>query len=162
MRVISNPGPLVHLARAGHFELLQLLFARVIIPPAVYDEVVVRGRGQAGSTEISGVKWIERRSIRRAALATALNAFLGRGEAEAIAPASERRDSLLLIDEAQGRPVARQLGIPIRGTLGLLLEGHRAGHVSDPAGAIQRMRERGTWIADDLVAAVLAAARKAR
>lgn len=49
MRVVSNAGPLIHLARAKHFNLLQILFGRVIIPSAVYQEVVVRGQlwGQA-------------------------------------------------------------------------------------------------------------------
>ena len=37
MRVVSNAGPLIHLARAGHFNLLQVLFGRVIIPSAVYQ-----------------------------------------------------------------------------------------------------------------------------
>ena len=115
MRVVCNSSPLIHLTRAGHFNLLQVLLA--------------------------------------------LSAFLGRGEAEANALAAERKGTLLLIDEAQGRRVARSMGIAIRGTLGVLLQGHRAGHVADLEGAIKRMRERGTWIGDEVIATVLAAAR---
>jgi len=37
VRVVSDAGPLIHLARAGHFDLLQELFGRVLIPPAVYQ-----------------------------------------------------------------------------------------------------------------------------
>jgi len=87
MRVVSNSGPLIHLARARHFN--QVLFGRVIIPSAVYQEVVVRGRGQDGSSELARAKWIGRRRPRRADLVAALCAFLGRGEAEAIALAAE-------------------------------------------------------------------------
>lgn len=158
MRVVCNSGPLIHLARADHFNLLRALFRRLIIPPAVYQEVVVRGRGQDGSEELARAKWIDRRRPRRTDLILALSAFLGRGEAEAIALAAERKDSLLLIDEAQGRRVAGSMGIAIRGTLGVLLQGHRAGHVSDLEGAIKRMRERGTWVDDEVIATVLAAA----
>jgi predicted nucleic acid-binding protein len=83
----------------------------------------------------------------------------GRGEAEAIALAAERKGTVLLIDEGLGRRVAARLGIEVRGTLGLLLQGHRAGAVPDLERAIGRMRERGSWVGDDLVAAVLAASR---
>ncbi len=160
MRTVCNSGPLIHLARAGYFELLRLLFGRIVIPPAVYHEVVVRGRGQDGARELEGAAWILRRIPRRKDLITALGAFLALGEAEAIALASERRDTLLLIDEAQGRRVAERLGIPVRGSLGVLLQGYRSGHVTDLEGAIARMRERGTWIDDEVVAAVLTAARE--
>jgi predicted nucleic acid-binding protein len=103
VRVVSNAGPLIHLARASHFGLLHTLFGRITIPPAVYEEVVVRGQSQDGSREVSQAKWIHRRRPRRGDLVTALGAFLGRGEAEAIALAVEQKADLLLIDEAQGR-----------------------------------------------------------
>lgn len=104
--------------------------------------------------------WFHRRQPRRPEVVVALSTFLGRGEAEAIALAADRTDTLLLIDEGQGRRIARELGISIKGTLGLLLDGHHAGRVSDLADAIGRMRDRGTWIADDVVAAILRAARR--
>jgi len=74
--------------------------------------------------------------------------------------AGERPHTLLLIDETHGRRVARNLRIAIRGTLSIRLQGFRAGSVRDLKAAISRMRERGTWIADDLVAALLAASRR--
>jgi hypothetical protein len=43
--VISNSSPLVYLAALGDFELLRKLFVEIAIPPAVFDEVVVRGSG---------------------------------------------------------------------------------------------------------------------
>jgi len=159
MKVVSNAGPLIHLARAGHFDVLRLLFRRVVIPPGVHAEVVVRGRGRDGATETAAARWIVRQRPRRHELVTALGAFLGRGEAEAIALAAERKGTVLLIDEGMGRRVAARLGIEVRGTLGLLLQGHRAGAVPDLERAIGRMRERGSWVGDDLVAAVLAASR---
>jgi predicted nucleic acid-binding protein len=160
MRVVSDSGPLIHLARAAHFDLLKMLYGRVLIPPAVYHEVAIQGRGEDGSDELTQAPWVRRRRPRRGDLGTALGAFLGRGEAEAIALAAEGKKTLLLIDEAHGRRVARRMGIPIKGTLGILLDGHRAGHVGDLESAIVRMRERGTWIDDAILAAILAAARR--
>lgn len=160
MRVVSDSGPLIHLARAAHFDVLKILYGRVLVPPAVYHEVAVQGRGEDGSDELAQAAWVGRRRPRRGDLVTALGAFLGRGEAEAIALAGERKGTLLLIDEAHGRRVARRMGIPIKGTLGILLDGYRAGHVGDLESAIARMRERGTWIDDEILAVILAAARR--
>ncbi|HSB78640.1 MAG TPA: DUF3368 domain-containing protein [Candidatus Methylomirabilis sp.] len=159
MRVVCNAGPLIHLARAAHFDLLRVLFDRVLIPPAVYQEVAVRGKGEDGSREVARSVWIHQRQPRRADLIAGLGTFLGRGEAEAIALAAERPNTLLLMDESHGRRVAGNMGITVRGTLGVLLDGHRGGHVPDLRGAIVRMRERGTWIAEELVVAILAGTR---
>lgn len=159
MRVVSNSGPLIHLARAGHFDLLQLLYGRLLIPPSVCQEVTIRGRGQAGSRELLTAKWIRRRRPRRTDLVAALRVFLGRGEAKAIALTAERKGTLLLIDEIHGRRVAREMGILVVGTLGVLLQGYRNNHVPDLEAAIARMRERGTWIDNEIVEAILAAAR---
>ena len=160
MRVVSDSGPLIHLARTGHFDLLHLLYKRILIPPAVYQEVAISGRGQDGSRELSQADWIHRRKPRRMDLVAALAAFLGRGEAEAIALAAERKNTLLLVDEVHGRRVADKMGISVRGSLGVLLQGCRENRVADLEAAIGRMRERGTWIEDAIVEAVLAAARK--
>jgi predicted nucleic acid-binding protein len=127
--------------------------------PLPSTEVAVRGTGQDGSREVARAGWIHKRQPRRADLIAVLGTFLGRGEAEAIALAAERPKTLLLMDESHGRRVAGNMGITVRGTLGVLLDGHWGGHVADLRGAIVRMRGRGTWIAEELVVAVLAAAR---
>ena len=82
MRVVCDAGPLIHLARAGHFQLLQDLFGRVLIPPAVYQEVAIRGKGEDGSNELVHATWIQQRHPRRSSLVAALATFLGSGEAE--------------------------------------------------------------------------------
>jgi uncharacterized protein len=160
MRVVCDAGPLIHLARAGHFDLFQDLFGRVLIPPAVYQEVAIRGKGEDGSDELAHATWIQQRHPRQTSLVAALATFLGSGEAEAITLAGERPHTLLLIDETHGRRVARNMRITIRGTLGILLQGFRAGSVPDLEAAISRVRERGTWIADDLIFATLVASRR--
>ena len=44
MKVVSNSGPLIALARLGRLGLLNQLYDAVLIPPEVYQEVVVNGR----------------------------------------------------------------------------------------------------------------------
>ena len=58
MKVVSNSGPLINLAKVGQFTLLRDLFQHITIPPAVFEEVVVRGGGQPGSGETCAAQWI--------------------------------------------------------------------------------------------------------
>src|SRR5262245_48755377 len=51
MKVVSNSGPLINLAKVDQFPLLRDLFQHITIPPAVFEEVVVRGGSQPGAGE---------------------------------------------------------------------------------------------------------------
>lgn len=44
MKVVSNTSPLIHLARIGRLDLLETLYGELLIPQAVWEEVVVRGK----------------------------------------------------------------------------------------------------------------------
>ena len=64
MIVVSNAGPLIALAQIGHFSLLQALYGRLYIPPAVRDEVVVSGFGRPGDVEVGAAAWINVVAVR--------------------------------------------------------------------------------------------------
>jgi len=44
--VVSNASPIINLAAIGHLQLLNHLYAKIIIPQAVYDEIAVKGAGE--------------------------------------------------------------------------------------------------------------------
>jgi predicted nucleic acid-binding protein len=50
MIVVSNTSPLINLAVVGRLELLHQLYGEVIIPQAVYEEIVISGSGQPGAS----------------------------------------------------------------------------------------------------------------
>jgi uncharacterized protein len=55
---------------------------------------------------------------------------LGAGEREVLALALERRTSLVILDDSFARRFANQLGIPLTGTLGLLLKAKEIGRIA--------------------------------
>ncbi|WP_437974773.1 DUF3368 domain-containing protein [Sorangium sp. So ce295] len=83
------------------------------------------------------------------------------GEAAAIALAVERSASLLLIDEVDGRKVGRRHGLRMTGTLGVLLEGKRQGHLGEVRAWIDALGRQGFHIGAALKQHVLAAAGEA-
>jgi len=47
--IVSNASPLIGIARIDKLDLLRQLYGELIIPEAVWHEVVVRGIGQPGA-----------------------------------------------------------------------------------------------------------------
>jgi hypothetical protein len=83
MSIVSNSSPLINLARIGRLALLPRLYDALIVPDAVWYEVVLQGAGQAGAAEIETASWIKVRSAKNRTLVRALHYELDAGEAEA-------------------------------------------------------------------------------
>lgn len=59
MTVVSNTTPLIGLSLVGRFELLKNLFGSILIPSAVYNELVVKGAGRVGMEKVAkGVRMV--------------------------------------------------------------------------------------------------------
>lgn len=127
MRVVSNSSALINLARIGKLTLLRELFGVLIVPDAVWQEVVVEGAGQPGADEIGSADWIQRQPVMNMQLVQALQQDLDGGEAEAIALALEIGAEMLLMDEKLGRETARHLGLRYIGLIGTLVMAKRKG-----------------------------------
>ncbi len=102
MIVVADASPLIALARIGRLELLREVFGTLLLPDAVWREVVESGVGRAGADAVLHADWIERRSVADGALVAALRCDLGAGEAEAIVLARETGAALVLMDERHG------------------------------------------------------------
>ena len=130
MRVVSNSSALINLARIGKLTLLRELFGVLIVPDAVWQEVVVEGAGQPGADEVRSAEWIQRQAVMNTQLVQALQQDLDAGEAEAIALSLELGADLLLMDENLGRQTARHLGLRYIGLIGALVMAKRRGLIS--------------------------------
>jgi predicted nucleic acid-binding protein len=80
------------------------------------------------------------------------------GEAEAIALFDQVGADILLIDDAAGRHVARQLNIPVAGVLGLLLRLKRQGLIERVSGYVTQLVDGSFYLSAQAVATVLAEA----
>jgi predicted nucleic acid-binding protein len=109
---------------------LRKKYKEVLIPQAVWEEVVVEGEGQLGAQEIKASKWIKVEEVKDRSLVRFLQAALDRGESEAIVLAKERGADLVLLDEKDARRAAERIGLRVLGTLGLLIWAKREGHIN--------------------------------
>ena len=64
MKVISNSSILIGLSAIGRLELLHRRFPEgVIVPDAVWQEVVETGHGRTGAEQVATAEWICRQQI---------------------------------------------------------------------------------------------------
>ena len=129
---VSDASVLISLAAIRQFGLLPLLYGEIVVPHAVWREVMGAGADSPGTEEVNAARaagWMNVAGAANRPLVTQLEATLDSGEAEAIALAVERAPCLLLIDESDGRRIARTMGVPITGTLGVLLRAKTQGYL---------------------------------
>ena len=62
MSVVSNASPLINLARIGRLHLLAQLYGELVVPEAVWREVVLEGTGQPGAKDVETASWVQVRS----------------------------------------------------------------------------------------------------
>ena len=143
--VVSDTSPLIALKHAELLEKLNLIFQRVVVSPRVMQELSVKEKEY-----FQGLSFISVEEPRDRRLVLVLKALVDEGEAEAIALALEKNSSLI-IDDLKGRKVARRLGLEIIGTLGLLKVMKLKGIIRKVKPFIERLREKGFYISDDLI-----------
>lgn len=119
--VVSDATPLIALAKIELLLHLPHLFGEIVVPPAVYNEVVPVGVERSGAKVIAEAKWIVIREVVDQSRVDYLLTQLDIGEAEAIILAQEVQAGLVLIDERKARTVAQRLELEVVGTAGLLL-----------------------------------------
>jgi predicted nucleic acid-binding protein len=122
--IVSNASVLINLVRIGKLGLLHQLYGELVIPEAVWKEVVIEGAGQPGADEVKAATWIKMHPVTNRQLVQALRQDLDAGEAEAIALTLEIEAGLLLMDERLGRETAHHLGLRYMGLMGTGLDNH--------------------------------------
>jgi len=140
--IVSDAGPIIIFARIGRLSLLRDVTGSLLIPDAVYDEIVVKKGGMPGAAEVAQAAWIQKASVANRSIIDGLPSVLHEGEREAIALAKER-GAQLLIDEIRARRVAGELGIDVIGTLRILAEAKRLGQITVVRPIIAQMQSEG-------------------
>lgn len=128
MIVVSDTSPITNLAAISQLNLLQQLYSHLIIPKAVYNEMVKVDQLVPGAVEVQTLPWIQTQAVADYQQIVAIQSSqenIDVGEAEAIVLALELKADLLLMDERRGRAVATSCGLNVTGLLGVLLQAKR-------------------------------------
>ena len=168
---VADAPPLIALARIGRLDLLQDLYGQVLIGSVVKVETVdagsaVRALGVEQIEAAIDAGWLVIGSPTDAeadlALRLSQRSRLHEGEAESIALAHARK-LRLIADDKEARSLARILGVPLVGTVGVLLQGYlRRSFGLDSLEKSLRDLGGTLWLSPSVVAEILRRARKAK
>ena len=164
MIVISDTTLIISLLKINQLELLHHLFGEVQIPDAVYEELISNAKFQKEAEKILRAEYIkkviveDKKSVTLLRRATGLDA----GESEAIILSDEIKADLLLMDELKGRQVAKQMGLNIMGTVGILMTAFDEELLSaeEIEQCIDVLRSNGRHISDKLYEQLMEKIRK--
>ena len=162
MIVVSDSSPLISLSKIKYFSLLKDLFNKIIIPSAVFQEIVITGEGKPGAKETNKSlnKWIKIAKVKDSLAVQVLLSELERGEAESIILAKELNADLLLIDDDKAKTKAKLSGLRVRGTVGILVMGYEAGLVRNLEQSLNELQKKGFWIEEKILKEVTEMVRK--
>ena len=165
--LIADTGPLIIFTKSGKLQLLRETTGRIVVTNSVMQECIIKS-DKPGATiirkafEDGTLSFVDDVDLSAALVKTPLDT----GEKAAIALALSMHDpeSSLLIDEVLGRGVAKQYGLRVIGSAGILVVAKRRGVIKKVEPILREWRQMGYWLKESLVAQILRAAgeRKTR
>lgn len=152
MTVVGDTGPIIGLAKIAALGILQRLAGEVLIPPAVYRELLGKTGPEAAAIDraLQQFLHVTPPGLISPVVARAVD-HLGGGERQAIGLASRYETVLLLLDDQAGRSVARRLGIPVTGVLGVLLRAKENGWIEQVSPLLTALQDAGYWLSEEVV-----------
>ena len=155
--VVSDTSPLLNLALIDRLDLLRAQFPEIVVPRQVWDELTEGEEGLEALRELRDDTLLDIVEVERSDLFVEIVHELDLGETAAICDAVEHAADLVLLDERDGRRVARRHDLDVTGVIGVLLRAATTGEL-DLENELDALREAGFWISDDLYSRVLSKA----
>ena len=147
---VVNASPLIFLAGAGLAELAQLAGTPVQIPRTVVEEIERFGPTDATAAAVKQLNWLV---VVDSGPAPAIieRWDLGSGEMSVLTWAYAHPGTTAVVDDLAARRCANSLGIPIRGTLGLILAAKRRRIIPEARAVLERLRSAGMYLSDSVM-----------
>lgn len=156
--VIADASTLIGLLRIGQLSLLEQLFKKIIIPRGVYNEVAVDRK--EGSDVFKRSTYFIVKNVEDRVGTDFLMPSFGKGEAEVLALAKEKKADLILLDEKRARKTARRAGFKVMGILGILVMSKNKGFIPLVKPFIEKLNRRGFRISEKVIKRILKEVRE--
>lgn len=147
---VVNASPLIVLAHGGLLDLLRVAGDQVLVPAPVVDEIRRRGPADPTVQAMDRASWlsaVEVPQVPRSILAW----DLGAGESAVLAWAHANPGTEVICDDLAARRCAAAIGIPVRGTVAIVLVAKQRGIVAEARPVLLRLRTAGMYLSDEVL-----------
>ncbi len=151
---VVNASPLIVLAKIGKLDLLVQLADEVVVPRAVVQEIQAGPEDDPARVFLSSAPFPV---VDVPAHPIILGWDLGKGETSVLSYAFMHAEWKVVIDDGAARRCARTLGIPMIGTLGIILRARKLGYIPAAAPLLQALKARGFRLNDGVIREALRA-----
>ncbi len=151
---IVNASPLILLGKAGRLDLLRALGRDLLVPDAVLDELQAKGSDDPVAQSVESATWLCVVSV-TVTPGSVVAWRLGAGESAVVACALQFSDSLVVLDDREGRRCAASHGIAMIGTIGVVLLAKDVGTIPLVAPVLDELVTAGMRASDALLARAL-------
>ena len=142
---IFNASPLIFLAEADSADIARVAGFPLQVPQAVVDEIERFGPSDTASRAIRQWDWLT--VVDPGPAPAILERWdLGPGETSVLTWALAHADTTAILDDLSARRCATSLGLPVRGTLGLVLTAKRRGLIPEARPIVERLRAAGMYL----------------
>jgi predicted nucleic acid-binding protein len=152
--VVADASVLIAFAQIDQLPLLEKLYAEVLIPPAVQSEIA--------PSVPTLPPWIHTQALQRPLDSQVAAAALDAGETEAISLALEARAAWVVLDDLRARRLAKNLGLSVVGTAGVLFAAKQRGFIPAVRPPLDALRTAGFRLRKEVYEEILKAAGESR
>ncbi|MCI0628726.1 MAG: DUF3368 domain-containing protein [Acidobacteria bacterium] len=146
-RPAVNASPLIFLSRAGRLSLLKVIADELVIPEPVITEIRKKGPSDVTVQAVAQAVWLT--IVEAPPIPPVIQAWdLGSGESSVLAWGATHPGTEVVIDDLSARRCATSLGIPARGTLGLVLTAKQKGSIAEARPVLESLRQSGMYLSD--------------
>lgn len=147
---IVNASPLIFLSRGRHAHILRHFASRILVPEPVAEEIRRKGIYDVTFQILESTPWIEKVAAPPCP-ESILEWGLGPGESAVLALAYGYAEREAIIDDLAGRKCAAFHGIPVRGTLGLVLAAKRRGFIPKARPVMEILLREGLYLSSEVL-----------
>ena len=149
---VADSSCLIALEQIELLWILPRLYHRVVVPRGVRDEV--------RPTIPVIPPWARVTAVEAAPPPPDRIAVFGRGGREVVAAALALRPDVVILDDRDARRWAAELGLPLKGTVAILIDAKASGLLPALIPALDHLRATGFFLSQRLYVAALTAAGK--
>lgn len=144
---VVNASPLIFLSKAGLIDLLRVVSPQVMVPESVAIEIGRRGSDDVTAKAMADTPWLI--SVPVTTIPPLIQSWdLGAGESAVLAYALQNPGMVAIIDDGSGRRCAEVLGVPLCGTLGLVLLAKQRAVIPSARPVVATLKQHGMFLSE--------------